>query len=276
MTANMKFLAMLLLLITLPGTASAENFTQPILWQDLADTDLIRVNDTYYYSASTMHFSPGAPILRSYDLVNWEYLTHSVPSLDFGDNRFDLNGGNAYNWGVYASTIRYRNSTGLFYWIGCIQQLGRTYVYTSPSIEGPWKQVSVISNFCYYDCGLLIDDDDQMYVTYGKWLADGANAVICVAQLTSDGLRHAKNQQIFHSNSQIGYIEGARFYKKDGKYYVMLTNPGVGEGEIILKSSGGPMGPYDTWHQILKNNGTPVLGASHPYQGALIDTAKGD
>jgi beta-xylosidase len=257
------------------GHAMAENFTQPILWQDLADTDLIRVNDTYYYSASNMHFSPGAPILRSYDLVNWEYFSHSVPVLDFGD-KFSLTNGNAYNAGVYASTLRYRNSTGLFYWIGCMQGTGKTYVYTSPKIEGPWKQTSVISDYCYYDCGLLIDDDDQMYVAYGKWLADGANAVIWVAQLTKDGLKNAKVQQIFHSNSAIGYIEGARFYKKNGKYYVMLTNPGIGEGELILKSSGGPMGPYDSWHQILKNNGNPVAGASHPYQGALIDTPKGD
>ncbi|KLU92553.1 hypothetical protein MAPG_11498 [Magnaporthiopsis poae ATCC 64411] len=267
----MKFLATLALF----GTAVAEVFNQPILWQDLADTDLIRVNDTYYYSASNMHFSPGAPILRSYDLVNWEYFSHSVPTLDFGD-RFSLTNGNAYNWGIYASTIRYRSSNGLFYWIGCIQQTGKTYVYTSPSMEGPWTKASVISNVCYYDCGLLIDDDDRMYVAYGRWLADGANAVIWVAQLTKDGLQHGSNQQIFHSNQSIGYVEGARFYKRGGKYYVMLTNPGVGEGEIILKSSGGPMGPYDTWRQMLKNNGNPVAGAGRPYQGALVDTPKGD
>lgn len=89
--------------LTLFGDASAEDFSQPILWQDLADTDLIRVNDTYYYSASNMHFSPAAPILRSYDLVNWEYLYHSVPSLDF-DPKFSLQGSSAYNQGIYAST----------------------------------------------------------------------------------------------------------------------------------------------------------------------------
>ena len=48
-------------------------FTNPVVWQDFADGDIIRVGDAYYYSASTMHYSPGAPILRSYDLVNWEY-----------------------------------------------------------------------------------------------------------------------------------------------------------------------------------------------------------
>ena len=30
-------------------------------------------------AASTMHYSPGAPILRSFDLVNWEFAGHSAP-----------------------------------------------------------------------------------------------------------------------------------------------------------------------------------------------------
>lgn len=258
------------------GVVSAENFTQPILWQDLADTDLIRVGDAFYYSASTMHFSPGATLLRSYDLVNWEYFSHTVPSLNFSNSAFDLQGGNEYNAGIYASTLRYRNSTGLFYWIGCIQGTGKTYIYTSPTIGGPWKQASVISNYCYYDCGLLVDDDDSMYVSYGKWVADGSTAKIWVAQLTPDGLQNNNVQIVWNTTSGVGYVEGTRFYKRGGNYYIMLTNPGVGSGEIILKSSKGPMGPYSDWHRILQNNGNPVSGAGNPYQGALIDTPAGD
>jgi beta-xylosidase len=72
-----------------------KTFQNPVLWEDLADIDVIRVGDTYYYSASNMHYSPGAPLLRSYDLVNWEYIGHSVPVLDFGPE-YDLNGGSAY------------------------------------------------------------------------------------------------------------------------------------------------------------------------------------
>ena len=71
-------------------------FSNPVMWEDLADADVFRVGDTFYYSASTMHYSPGAPILRSYDLVHWEFAGHSVPSLAFGA-KYDLNGnGRAY------------------------------------------------------------------------------------------------------------------------------------------------------------------------------------
>ena len=109
--------------------------TNPVLWQDFADIDVIRVDDTYYYSASTMHYSPGAPILRSYDLVNWEFAGHSVPTLDFGSNAYDLTGGRAYVKGIWASSLNYRPSNRTFYWIGCID-FNRTYVYTATAVEG--------------------------------------------------------------------------------------------------------------------------------------------
>ena len=60
----------------------SDTFDNPVLWEDLPDLEVIRVDDTYYYTASTFHYSPGAPVLRSYDLVNWEYIGHSVPVLD--------------------------------------------------------------------------------------------------------------------------------------------------------------------------------------------------
>src|SRR5262245_50799839 len=83
------------------ANAALATYTNPVLWQDFADIDIIRVGDTYYYSASTMHYSPGAPILRSYDLVNWEFAGHSVPVLDFG-SKYDLNGGRGYVRGIWA------------------------------------------------------------------------------------------------------------------------------------------------------------------------------
>jgi beta-xylosidase len=132
-----------------PWPPSAE-FTNPVIWQDFADIDIIRVDDTYYYSASTMHYSPGAPILRSYDLVNWEFAGHSVPVLDFGA-KYDLNGGRGYVRGVWASTLNYRPSNQTFYWAGCID-FDNTYIYTATSVEGPWRRHTTIDN-CYFDAG---------------------------------------------------------------------------------------------------------------------------
>jgi beta-xylosidase len=240
----------------------ASTFTNPVIWQDFADIDIIRVGDTYYYSASTMHYSPGAPILRSYDLVNWEFAGHSVPRLDFG-SKYDLTGGRGYVRGIWASTLNYRPSNGTFYWLGCID-FNQTYVYTATSVEGPWQQRSQIGN-CYFDAGLLVDDDDTMYVAYGR-------DTIHVAQLSADGLSQVRTQQVFDTPSSIGVLEGARFYKRNGSYYIFLTRPA--NGQYILKSA-SPFGPYELRELLLDLPG-PVAGGGVPHQGGLVQTQNGD
>ncbi|MEU8002544.1 family 43 glycosylhydrolase [Catellatospora sp. NPDC049111] len=241
---------------------SGGTYANPVLWQDFADIDIIRVGDTYYYSASTMHYSPGAPILRSYDLVNWEFAGHSVPVLDHS-NAYNLNGnGRAYVKGIWASTLNYRPSNSTFYWMGCME-FNKTYVYTASAVDGTWSKRSTINN-CYYDAGLLVDDDDTMYVAYG-------NSNISVAQLSSDGLSQVRTQQVFTTPSSVGTLEGARFYKRNGSYYIFLTRPA--NGQYILKSS-SPWGPY-TMQQLLLNLPGPVSGGGVPHQGGLVQTQNG-
>ncbi|MCZ7438158.1 family 43 glycosylhydrolase [Micromonospora sp. WMMC241] len=243
----------------------SSTFTNPVLWQDFADIDIIRVGDAYYYSASTMHYSPGAPILRSYDLVNWEFVGHSVPNLDFESNNYNLTGGRAYVKGIWASAFNYRPSNKTFYWIGCTE-FNRTYVYTATSVEGPWQKRSRINN-CYYDAGLLVDDNDTMYVAYGS-------TNISVAQLSADGLSQVRAQQVWTSPSNIGYIEGARFYKRNGYYYIWLTKPA--NGQYVLRSR-SPFGPYET-KEVLLNLPGPIQGepGSVPHQGGIVQTQNGD
>lgn len=240
----------------------AAQFTNPVLWEDLADADVFRVGDTYYYSASTMHYSPGAPILRSYDLTHWEFAGHSVPKLDFG-SKYDLTGGRGYVRGVWASFLNYRKSNKTFYWGGCID-FDKTYIYTASAVEGPWNRLTTINN-CYYDAGLLIDDDDTMYVAYG-------NTTINVAQLSSDGRTQVRTQQVFSTPSSIGTLEGARMYKINGNYYIFLTRPA--NGQYILKSTGGPFGPY-TIKQVLLDLPGPIAGGGVPHQGGLVQTQNG-
>ncbi|KAK7454015.1 hypothetical protein VKT23_011525 [Stygiomarasmius scandens] len=244
-----------------PRTADA-TFTNPVFWEDLADLDIIRVGTTYYYSASTMHYSPGAPILRSYDLVNWEYIGHSVPSLDFGDNDYSLVGGRAYVRGIWASSLKWRPSTSTFHWLGCID-FAKTYVYTSQNIDSGWAQRSVINN-CYYDAGMLVDDDGTIYVAYG-------NTQISVAQLSSDGLSEVTHKSVY--SSTVGSLEGNRFYKKGGAYYILVTRPA--SDEYVLKSTSGPFGPY-TIRSLSLAAVTPISGGGNPHQGGLIDTPNGD
>ena len=246
---------------TTPPTTGT--FTNPVVWQDFADGDIIRVGDAYYYSASTMHYSPGAPILRSYDLVNWEYAGHSVPRLDFDDAGYDLTGGRKYVKGIWASTLGYRKSNGTYYWLGCTE-FNRTYVYTSTAVDGTWSKKARI-NSCYYDAGLLIDDDDTMYVAYG-------NSTISVAQLNADGTAQVRAQQVFQTPSNVGTLEGSRFYKRNGYYYIWVTRPA--NGQYVLRST-SPWGPYEMRNVLLDLPG-PISGGGVPHQGGIVQTQAGD
>lgn len=161
--------------------ASVPTFTNPILWEDLPDPEVFRVGSTYYMSASSFHFSPGAPVLKSHDLVNWVYIGHSVPEL-LPSDRFSLDGQRpmAYGKGVWASTMKYRESNGLFYFYTSIQGTDKTYISTAKDPGGAWTAHPPIESF-YYDLGLLIDDDDAMYIAYGT-------RNIEVAMLALDGM----------------------------------------------------------------------------------------
>ena len=247
---------------TAPAPA-ARTFENPVLWEDLADIDILRVGDAFYYSASNMHYSPGAPILRSYDLVHWEYVGHSIPVLDFSP-AYDLNGGHAYVGGSWASFLGYRKSEKTFYWGGCIG-FAKTHIYTAPAAEGPWSKKAVLDQ-CYYDAGLLVDDDDTMYVAYG-------NKTLHVAQLSPDATHEVRSEVVFQTPPEIGVLEGSRFYKIHGNYYIFTTRPA--NAEYVLRSTKGPFGPYEI-QPLLIDTKSPVPGAGVPHQGGIVQTPKGD
>lgn len=39
--------------------------TNPVIWADVPDMAMVRVGDTYYMGSTTMHMSPGLPIMKS-------------------------------------------------------------------------------------------------------------------------------------------------------------------------------------------------------------------
>lgn len=247
---------MLFSVVVMALCAMAQTFTNPIMWEDLADNEVHRVGDTFYMTASNMHYSPGAPILRSKDLVNWEYFSHSVPTLDWG-TKYDLvDGQRAYIKGIWASSLRHRASNGLWYFVACIE-FSKTYIYTASNPAGPWTRAGTINN-CYYDVGLMFDDDDTPYVAYG-------NTAISVAQLSADGLSEVRSEVVYNTPSSIGALEGSRMYKRNGNYYIFLTRPP--DGQYVLQSS-SPWGPYTVKVLADKLSLTAVPSAGSPHQGS--------
>jgi beta-xylosidase len=96
-------------------------YSVPLLGSDVPDVSVERVpaaendegRDVYYMISTTMHLSPGAPIMKSYDLVNWEIVNHVFDRLGVGDSFSLRNGQNSYGQGQWASSLRYH--AGKFY-----------------------------------------------------------------------------------------------------------------------------------------------------------------
>ncbi|MBR6791965.1 MAG: family 43 glycosylhydrolase, partial [Ruminococcus sp.] len=71
---------------------SMTTVSNPIIWADVPDVDVIRVGDTYYMVSTTMYFSPGAPIMKSKDLVSWEICNYVYDTYADGDVQNLANG----------------------------------------------------------------------------------------------------------------------------------------------------------------------------------------
>lgn len=113
----------------------------PIIWADVPDMSMIRVGDTYYMSSTTMHMSPGVPIMKSKDLVNWDLVGYAYDRLVDNDAMNLDNGQNAYGKGSWASSLRFHN--GVFYATTFSATTGRTHIYTTRNpARGPWKETS--------------------------------------------------------------------------------------------------------------------------------------
>lgn len=153
-----------LILCCNPSFAKSESAHNPIIYADVPDMSMIRVGDTWYRSSTTIHMSPGVPIMKSKDLVNWKLVNYASNSLGDLDELNLTNGKSNYGKGSWASCLRYHN--GIFYVSTFSQATGKTCIYSTKDIEkGPWIEHSFKP--AYHDHSLFFDDDQRVYLIYG-------------------------------------------------------------------------------------------------------------
>ena len=113
------------------ATLNTEKIQNPMLWADVPDPDVIRVGDTFYLVSTTMHLMPGAPIMKSKDLKNWETVGYVFDRLT-DSPKYDLLEGTAYGRGQWATSLKYHN--GKFYALLAPNEqgaMGDTYIFTA-------------------------------------------------------------------------------------------------------------------------------------------------
>ena len=240
-------------------------YVNPVINGDFPDVDVIRVEDTYYMVSTTMYHLPGATIMKSKDLVNWEYCANPLRNILNNDAYNLKNGKHHYAQGMWASSLTYHD--GKFYlYFPCStwSEDGQSVLLTATDPEGTWKDTRL--NERYHDPGWLFDDDGKLYVACG---IDN----ISVTQLNPKTFKPIGNGSTVISKANSG-LEGTHMYHI-GEYYYLYSTYNHGDYVKYFTSSQTifrakkPMGPYEECPYR-------VFYDSAIHQGALVETQTGE
>jgi beta-xylosidase len=251
--------------INITVSAQVKQAQNPVIFADVPDMSMVRVGDTYYMSSTTMHMSPGVPIMKSKDLINWQIVSYAYDILGDVDDLNLINGKNSYGRGSWASCIRYHDGT--FYVSTFSQTTGKTYIFSTKNIEkGLWKTSSFSPS--YHDNTLFFDDDGRVYLITG-------NKKLTLVELNTDlsGVKTGGVNQVIIENSSApsgndsGLGEGSQLFKVNGKYYLFnITWPKGGMRTVVIHRADKITGPWE---------GRLALQDKGVAQGGLIDTPDG-
>lgn len=245
-------------------------YRNPILNADYSDPDAIRVGDTYYMISSSFNSSPGLPLLQSKDLVNWEIVGHALPRLAPPDHYAVPRHGD----GVWAPCLRWHEGK---FWIFYPDPDYGIYVITADHFAGPWSAPHLLlAGKGLEDPTPLWEDDGKAWLLHG-WVKSraGINNLLTLRRMAPDASRVLDDQgeTVIDGNKLPGYrtLEGPKFYKADGWYYVFAPAGGVEDGWQAVFRSRSIHGPYEV-RTVMDQGGTPVNG---PHQGAWVRAQDG-
>ncbi len=263
------------------ATTSSSNgdgtFNNPVIYADVPDIDIIRVENAYYMVSTTMHLSPGCPIMKSTDLVNWEIVNYVYDILGDTDAMNLRNGESMYGNGQWAASLKYHNGT--YYVAFNSNTTGTAYLYTTDDIEkGAWTKTTL--NGSFHDMSLFFDDNGKAYILYGGGqikCAELSEDLKTVKKETEQQLFDVKTEEWGEDKIGTGLAgEGTHIMKKDGYYYVfnVCWPDGGVRTEICHRSRTFPSTEWEN-KVILKADFQNHGAGGGVAQGAVIDTADG-
>lgn len=229
---------------------AASTITNPFIFSDVPDDDIIRVGDTYYMVHTTMFFTPGVPIMKSKDLFSWEICGYVYDKYADGAKQNLQNGQHDYAHGQWATSLRYYD--GKFYVFFGSYGTGNSYIYSTNDIEsGKWNRVELRG--MYHDASMLFDTDGRKYLVYG-----GGEIKIKEFNDTMTDFKGGE-RTLFKTNLSGLAGEGSHIHKVGDWYYVFIiawpgghprteycwrskSLTGNWEGKVVLESGLGSYG----------------------------------
>lgn len=244
-------------------------YRNPILHADYSDPDVCVVGEDYFLTASSFNCTPGLPILHSKDLVNWKIVNYALKKVEPVEYYNEPRHGK----GVWAPSIRFHEGVYYIYWGD--PDFGIFMVKTRDPY-GEWdKPVLVKAGKGMIDPCPLWDDDGRVYLAHA-WAGSRAkfNSVLTVCELNKEGTAVISDPVLaFDGNDGVNHtIEGAKFYKRNGFYYLFAPAGGVVSGWQLVMRSKDVYGPYEA-RIVMAQGKTDING---PHQGGWVDTPSGE
>ncbi len=242
-------------------------YKNPILDADYSDPDAIRVGDDFYLISSSFEAIPGLPVLHSKDLVNWEIIGHAL----LRQPPFDHYNIPRHGDGVWAPSIRCFHGEFYIYYPDINYGI---YLIKAKNPAGPWSDPMLV----YPGLGLedpcpLMDDDGQMYLVHAfAGSKAGIKSILAVNKLNADGTKVTdKGVIVYDGHETDPTIEGPKFYKRNGYYYIFAPAGGVSTGWQLVLRSKSVYGPYE--RKVVMDQGKSSTNG--PHQGAWVSTQTG-
>ena len=244
-------------------------YRNPVLHADYSDPDVCAVGGDYFLTASSFNCIPGLPILHSKDLVNWKIVNYALKKVEPVEYYNEARHGK----GVWAPSIRFHEGMYYIYWGD--PDFGIFMVKTRDPY-GEWdKPVLVKAGKGMIDPCPLWDDDGRVYLAHA-WAGSRAkfNSVLTVCELNKEGTAVISDPVlVFDGNDGVNHtIEGAKFYKRNGFYYLFAPAGGVVSGWQLVMRSKDVYGPYEA-RIVMAQGKTDING---PHQGGWVDTPAGE
>jgi len=243
-------------------------YNNPIILSDYSDPDCIRVNDNYYMISSSFNHTPGVPVLKSKNLVDWKLIGHVFQDLPFERFKDVLHG-----CGAWAPSLRYHDNK--FYAVIPFPDEG-IYVSSCTDIEkGDWSPLWPLIEGKGLEDPCPIWHDGKCYLVIGFVKSRiGFNSVLGLYEVTNDLKKCISDTYtiIYDGHNTQPTIEGPKFYYINDYFYILAPAGSVKTGWQTALRSKNVYGPYEE-KIIMCQNDSKING---PHQGALIDLPNGE
>jgi alpha-N-arabinofuranosidase len=255
--------------------------SNPILPGFYPDPSICRVNEDYYLVTSTFAYSPGVPVFHSRDLIHWNQIGNVLTR----EEQLPLAGAETSE-GIFAPTLRYHNGT--FYLITTNVTPGNTlgnFIVTASDPAGPWSNPYPLGSEGI-DPSLFFDEDGKCYYCGTKARREGAaysgDNEIYIQELNLQTMKLVgESYPAWHGALRgVEWPEGPHLYKKDGWYYLLISEGGTGHNHAVsIARSKSLTQPFEGYranpiltHRHLGSQ-YPIVNVGHP---DIVETQNGE